>query len=94
MVYYKKTEYKFLGFRPSTSKNKKYDGLLQNKSTGKNLSIPFGDSRYENYQDKTGLNLYKTHGDKKRRENYRARHKSDLRKGYYSAGDFSYNILW
>jgi len=35
MTYYKKTEYKFLGFQKYSRANKMYDGLIINKKTGK-----------------------------------------------------------
>lgn len=91
-MYYKKNEYKLLGYRKSKTKNKKYDAILQCKN--KIVKVPFGDSRYSNYHDLTGLNLYTTTGDKQKRKLYRARHKKDLKEGYYSPGYFSYNVLW
>lgn len=96
MVYYKKTDYKLLGYRKSKRKNAKYDAVLQNKKTKKTYKVPFGDNRYENYRDLTGLNFYPhlLHGDKKRRKLYRARHKKDIKAGYYSPGYFSYFVLW
>jgi hypothetical protein len=94
MSYYSKQEFKLKGYRKSSRKHKKYDAILSNKITKKIIYIPFGDSRYSNFHDLTGLNLYKTHGDGKRRKLYRGRHKKDLKEGYYSAGWFSYHILW
>jgi len=96
MTYYKKIEFKLLGYRKSKTKNKKYDAILENKKTKKIYYVPFGDDRYENYHDLTGLNLYPhlLHGDIKRRKLYRGRHKKDLKVGYYSPGWFSYFILW
>ena len=93
-MYYKKTDYKILGYRKSKTKHTMYDAILQGKS--KTYIVPFGDNRYENYQDLTGLNLYPEliHGDKKRRKLYRARHKKDLKANHYSPGYFSYNVLW
>ena len=44
-MYYLKKEYNLLNFQQSTSKNKKYDAILQNKITGKIVKIPFGDKR-------------------------------------------------
>jgi len=96
MVYYKKTDYKLLGYEKATKKGKMYNAVLQNKTTKKTHKVPFGSSEYENYRDLTGLNLYThlIHGDKKRKKLYRARHKKDLKDGYYSAGYFSYFVLW
>ena len=96
MTYYSKKDYKLLGYRKSTRKSKKYDGILENKKTKKLKYVPFGAYGYENYHDLTGLNLYPhlLHGDKKRRKLYRTRHKIDLKAGYYSPGYFSYYITW
>jgi hypothetical protein len=94
MVYYKKTDYKLLNYQKATNPLKKYSAILQNRKTGKIILVPFGAAGYENFGDKTGLNLYKTHGDKNRRRLYRARHKHFLKDGYYSPSYFSYRILW
>ena len=95
-MYYKKTDFSILGYRKSKTKYKKYDAILINKNNNKTYSVPFGDKRYENYHDLSGLNLYPhlLHGDKKRRASYRARHKKDLKDGFYSPGWFSYFVLW
>ena len=96
MVYYKKTDYKLLGYEKATQKGKMYNAILQNRTTKKTYTVPFGSSEYENYGDLTGLNLYPhlQHRDKKRRILYRARHQKDLKANYYSPGYFSYLILW
>ena len=56
-------------FQKSTRKNKKYMVNYNNKW------IHFGDTRYEQYEDITPLQLYKdqNHYDKKRRDTYRKR---------------------
>ena len=96
MSYFSKKSYNFIKFEKSNRMNKMYDAILLNKKTNKTIKLSFGDSRYENYHDLTGLNLYPhlTHGDKKRRKSYRARHIGFLKKGYYSPGYLSYNYLW
>ena len=96
MTYYNKKEYTLLGYRKSNTKNKKYDAILKNNKTGRLRHVPFGDIRYQNYHDLTKLNLYPNllHGDNKRRKLYKARHKKDLKKGYYSPGYFSFYKLW
>ena len=96
MTYYLIKDYKLVGFQRSNTQHKMYDALLQNRKTKSISKVPFGDNRYENYQDKTGLNLYPNliHGDKNRRRLYRARHLKDLKKGYYSPGHFSFYYLW
>ena len=95
-MYYSKKVFRLQNFRKSKTKKKKYDAILFNKETRKTVIVPFGHTDYENYHDKTGLNLYPhlLHGDKVRRSAYRARHAKDLRKGYFSPGYFSYFYLW
>lgn len=67
------------------------------KENKKWKTVTFGDSRYEQYKDSTPLKLYadQNHLDKKRRDNYRARHGA---RGYqevkYSPAWFSWNYLW
>lgn len=96
MSYFSKKEYKFLEFRKSKAKNKMYAAILKNNETGRKHTVNFGSTKYQNFTDKTGLNLYPhlIHGDSKRRKSYRARHRKDLRDGYYSAGRFSWEYLW
>jgi hypothetical protein len=91
-----KKDYILLRYEKSKTKNKKYDAIIQNKKNKEIKKIPFGDKRYNNYHDKTGLNLYPSliTGDKKRRRLYKLRHKKDVKEGYYSPGYFSFNILW
>lgn len=52
-------------FIKSPRKNKKYRAILPNNKT-----VDFGDSRYQQYKDTTGLGLYtnKDHLDKERRQ--------------------------
>lgn len=94
--YYKMGQWKFLGFRKSKTKNKMYDAILQNVRTARIKFLPFGDSRYQNYHDLTGLDAYThlNHNDSERRRRYRLRHKVYLRSGYYSPGYFSWHYLW
>tara|TARA_R110000782_G_scaffold76849_2_gene152770 strand:- start:202 stop:480 length:279 start_codon:yes stop_codon:yes gene_type:complete len=89
-------KYTFVGFEKATRRNKMYNGILKENKTGKIVKIPFGDNRYQNYGDKTKLNLYPQliTGNLERRRLYRLRHKKDLKTGFFSAGRFSYNILW
>ena len=95
-MYYKKTDYKLLGYDRSKRKGKMYDALLERKKDKKIIRVPFGDATMENYRDLTGLNLYPQliHNDEKRRKSFRARHKGYLKNGYYSPSYFSYYILW
>jgi hypothetical protein len=89
-------DYILHGFRKSQRHGKKYDAILINNRRGNYIYIPFGSLFYQNYDDKTGLNLYNNllHYDKNRRRLYRIRHMKDLKKGYYSAGYFSFFYLW
>jgi hypothetical protein len=89
-------DYKLLGFRKSTKEFKKYDAILSNRKTGKIKYMSFGDNRYDNYRDMTGLDLYpdKIHNDKKRRLLYRLRHHHNVRYGYWSPSWFSFFVLW
>jgi len=67
----------------SKNKNKKYVAIF---STDEKLKkIHFGDSRYEDYT---------IHHDKKRRDNYRARHASGKTAKPDTANSLSYYILW
>lgn len=77
-------------FRKSTKKHKKYDAVFAN---GKVVS--FGDDRYQQYKDSTGLGLYSylDHLDLKRRKSFRARHGKDA-KVTHSAAWFAYKYLW
>lgn len=88
-------EYHFLGFEQSTRKNKKYDAILLNRQTGSTKRISFGDSRYEQFKDGTGLNLYShlDHNDQERRKRYLSRHEKD-RHNKYSSGWFAAEYLW
>ena len=83
-------------------KYKKYVAYLPNGKT-----VAFGDVRYQHYKDqvpvKAGGGRYKhlDHLDKKRRQNYRKRHRGVLTKNgtpayqvRYSPSWFSYHFLW
>lgn len=96
MPYYSKKDHKIFGYQRSRTTGKMYDAILLKKGSNKLIRLPFGSSSNENYQDKTGLNLYPhlIHNDKKRRKAFRARAKGFLRDGYYSPSWFSYYILW
>ena len=88
--------FKHTGFRQSTRKNKKYDAILTDDK-GNTIHIPFGDTRYEQYKDTTGLGLYSKgdHLDEKRRTSYRARHGANGSQTIrYSPAWFSWTYLW
>ena len=92
---YSKKDYTFLRFEKSKRAGKKYDAVLRNKKTKREVRVPFGSITYQQYSDNTGLGLYsnKNHNDKKRRALYRARHKNDNLNDY-SPGYFSWRFLW
>jgi hypothetical protein len=89
------TEFAFVKFQKSQRKYKKYDAVLQHKRTKKVVLIPFGDTRYQQFHDSTGLGLYShlDHNDEQRRQNYWSRHRADS-KVQFSAGFFAANYLW
>ena len=95
MTFWDKKDYKLVGFEKSERKNKMYNAVLKSKF-GLYHRVPFGDKRFENFRDKTGLNLYPhlIHNDEERRKNCRKRHQIYLKEGYYSPGFFSFNYLW
>lgn len=95
-MYYLISEYKFIKFQRSNRLHKKYDAIIEDKTTKKIIRIPFGDVRYENYKDKTGLNLYPKliHRDKERRKLFRDRFNHIIKPNYFSPGYFSYYYLW
>ena len=85
-----------LGYKKSKKKHKKYNAILKNKHTDKLVNVPFGDKRFGNFRDLTGLNLYPKliHNDVDRRRLFRSRMKHNLKNGYFSPGWFAYHILW
>jgi len=91
-------------FKRSTRKFKKY----MTRRKGTNKWVHFGDSRYPQYRDTTGLGLYShlDHGDKNRRRNYFMRHSGvpyklaaidkEMRKGFkvLTPKILSHKYLW
>lgn len=72
----------------STRKHKKYMAVFETKT------VHFGDNRYQQYKDSTGLGKYThlNHGDAARRRRYYQRHGKNALK--YSAKYFSHKYLW
>ena len=100
MPKYPKKDYKFVRFQKSKRKGKKYDAVLQNKQTEREVRVPFGDKNLPQYKDTTGLGLYskKDTNDQNKRRQFRARfsamkQKEDF-KNYYSPMLFSWTKLW
>jgi hypothetical protein len=96
MVYLSMDDYELIEFRKSIKPFKKYDAILRNKNTDDIKYMSFGDTRYENFRDMTGLDEYpdKIHNSTKRRILYRTRHQHNLREGYFSPSYFSFYYLW
>ena len=98
MTKYPKKDYKFLRFEKSKRKGKKYDAILQNKQTKREVRVPFGAIGYEQFRDSTGKGLYTkdNHGDKVRKRSYRSRHSKEMTsfKEFYSPGFFAMKYLW
>jgi hypothetical protein len=92
---YPKNKYTFDHFNVSTRKNKKYDAVLKNNDNGRYVHVPFGDKRYDQFEDKAlGYYSNMNHYDMNRRRLYRIRHKKDRKIGYYTAGNFALDYLW
>ena len=95
-------------FEKSPIKGKKYRAYIKDIETGKERHIDFGASDYQQYKDRTGLNLYshKNHGTRKRMRNYFNRHSGTpirseaiekekrASKGKYNAKILSHEYLW
>ena len=88
-------QFRLLRFERSRTKNKKYDAIIEDRKTKRTQSVPFGDKRYQQYRDITGLKLYSRldHGDEERRKNYLARHEKTRHKKH-SASYYSAVFLW
>ena len=91
-----KSKWEINNIYESPRKHKKYRVALVNKINGNIKLIDFGDNRYQHYEDKTELKLYSNlnHYDKQRRKNFIARHKRNIKLGYYSSAYFSKKYLW
>ena len=85
-------DYKLTGFEKG-KRVKKYNAILKNKKSGETKRVPFGDKRYEQYKDLIGEYSQLDHGDKKRREQYRKRHRGE-NKDKFSSGYFAMKYLW
>lgn len=95
MIVKNPNDYSFLRFEVSHLATKKYNSVLLNKKTNRELRVPFGSVGYQQYKDNTGLGVYSKydHNDPKRRALYRKRHKGEeLNK--YSSGYWSWFFLW
>lgn len=86
---------RFIKFEKSNRKNKKYDAIIYNIKTKKYKRVSFGDNRYQQYKDTTGLGLYShlDHLDNDRKIRYRKRHEKTYQRRY-TPSFFSWNFLW
>jgi hypothetical protein len=82
-------KYGFTFKAPSKRKNKKYDVYYDDI-----YLTSFGQLPYEQYEDKIGYYRDLNHYDKKRRDNYRTRHRHDNISDLSSAGFWSWHFLW
>jgi len=87
---------------------KKYTAQITNIHRQKIRKLHFGDTRYQQYKDRTELKLYKNknHGTRKRMQNYYSRHSGTKTrkqgitkeikksKGYYTPKLLSHQYLW
>lgn len=73
---------------------KKYMALVKQPDGRNPKKVYFGDSRYQQYKDSTGLGYWShlDHNDEKRRSAYMRRHGPPDR--MYTPGWFSWNFLW
>jgi hypothetical protein len=88
-------EYKFIGFEVSKRKDKKYNAILQHKTSGRYKKVPFGDTAYQHYKDTTGLGAFShlDHEDKERRRLYKLRHQK-TKDNKFSSSFFAWHYLW
>jgi len=104
-----KMKEKILSFQKSSNPDKKYMVIVQDLNSGKNRTIHFGASAYEQYKDRSPIKLYskKNHSNKKRQMNYYSRHSHgitnrkkaieyEIKKsnGYYNPKILSHTYLW
>lgn len=83
--------FQLLEMLPPTQKGKKYAAKVYIPAKGIKI-VNFGSSEYQQYEDKTPLQLWKhlNHYDTKRRDNYRKRHA----KNTGIAAQLSLKFLW
>tara|TARA_R110000772_G_scaffold39410_1_gene92699 strand:+ start:165 stop:464 length:300 start_codon:yes stop_codon:yes gene_type:complete len=99
MVKYPKSQYKFVKFVKSSNPKKKYDAILKNKQTDREVKVSFGSRNMSQYQDRV-LGLYKSQDtkDKNRRRAFRSRFSGLKQKQdwntYYTPLSFAYRLLW
>ncbi len=79
----------------SRMKNKKLKIQWRDPQTNRSRTVHIGDSRYQNYADKSGLLPQSMlHGDPVRRKKYKARHGRNIAKGGMTKAYLADYILW
>jgi hypothetical protein len=99
MTRYPLSQFKFLYIIKSPRTGKKYAAVLEDKTTKRHYKSHFGDPKYQQYKDTTGLGLYShlDHKDKKRQQAFLSRHAKNIGLGSppaWSPGYFSGRYLW
>ena len=92
MVVYPERDWKLVRFEKANDGVKKIKAILEHKKDGRRVALKFGQKGSSTYKDATGVGGDPVHNDKKRRENYRARHRQPGPK--YSPSYFSWWYLW
>jgi hypothetical protein len=86
---------KLLRIEVSPRTHKKYVAVLHNTTTNRLNRVHFGDSRYQQYRDRTKLKRWAhlDHDDRDRRKKFRQRFRWAAKKKF-SAAYFSWTYLW
>ena len=87
--------FRLVKFKKSNTRYKKYDAIIEDIVTKRQQTVPFGDVRYSHYRDDVPLKRYTklNHNDKKRKQNYLARHAKTMTKKF-SPSYFAAKYLW
>lgn len=95
--------FKLVSVEKSNKENKKLKAIFEDKETGKEKTIHFGDSRYRDWillnNKKSKFYIENKEEREKVKENYLKRHAKDLltekaSKTGMSAGSLSFYLLW
>lgn len=95
MTVYSPSQYTFVKFEKASG-TKKYNAILRNKETKREVKVGFGAKGYQHYKDKAlGSYSSQNHNDAKRRASYRARHKGEGDPSKkWSPGWLAWHFLW
>lgn len=96
MVVYSAKEYTLTGFKKATDGKHKLQAVLKHKTTNTVKLVQFGQKGSSTYWNLTGISTGdQTHGDDKKRINYRKRHAGEgVESRKYSPGYLSWHYLW